>query len=88
MLHLELAKRLFDWIAKNLVFDAELKKEEISYYFAESFVVIANGKKYEANYGNYFEFLQSFRSSIRKISHELGEVVEDGKSVAIPMNLS
>lgn len=85
MTYTQIARKLFEWISKNLVHDSHLKKTDIGHFFADHFLVIANGKKYDANHDNYFEFLQSFRASIRKISHDLGEVVEDVRSVAIPM---
>lgn len=57
MKHIEIAKNLFEWNARNLVSTTHLKKSEIGNYFSESFLVKANGKTYPANYDNYFEFL-------------------------------
>ncbi|HSW71924.1 MAG TPA: hypothetical protein VLG44_00755 [Chlamydiales bacterium] len=85
MKHLQIVHKLFEWTAKNLVHDSHLKKTDISHFFADHFLVIANGKRYDANHDNYFEFLQSFRLSIRKISHDLGEMIADERSVALPM---
>lgn len=85
MKHTEIAKKLFQWNAKNLVHDAHLKKSEISNYFAELFLVKANGKTYDADHDNYFEFLNGFRSTIRTISYEFDEFIADGLSVVVPM---
>lgn len=67
MKHIELAKSLFEWNARNLVATADLKKSDIADYFADSFLVIANSKQYDANYDNYFEFLNQFRLTIRRL---------------------
>jgi hypothetical protein len=78
-------RKLFEWNAKNLVHQAPLKKAEIGDYFADQFLVIANGKRYEANHDNYFEFLNEFRSTISKISYEFDAMIADGPRVAIPL---
>ncbi|MCP5510014.1 MAG: hypothetical protein H7A39_06385 [Chlamydiales bacterium] len=85
MKYTQIAKNLFEWNVANLVFTAHLKKSDIADYFADSFLVIANGKQYEANYNNYFEFLNQFRSTIRKISYKFGDFIEDRMHVVIPL---
>ncbi len=85
MKHIEIAKRLFEWNARNLVCDANLKKSDIAHYFADLFLVIANGKSYDANLDNYFEFLNQFRSTIRTISYVFGDFVVDKVNVVIPL---
>ncbi len=85
MQHVETAKKLLQWNAKNLVASSDLKKSEIGHYFADTFLVLANGKRYEANRDNYFDFLEEFRATIRTISYELGDFVTDQMSVVIPM---
>jgi len=85
MQHIEVAKKLFEWNIKNLVHDAHLKKSEISNYFADFFLVKANGKTHHANYDNYFEFLNVFRSTIRAITYEFDEFIIDQLNVVIPM---
>lgn len=85
MKHVEIAKNLFEWNARNLVAVAHLKKSDVADYFADSFIVIANGKRYEANYDNYFEFLNQFRSTVRKISYKLGDFIVDRANVVIPL---
>lgn len=47
--------------------------------------MIANGKTYDANYDNYFAFLNQFRTSIEKIAYDLGSLIVEGKKAAIPM---
>ena len=85
MKHVEIAKSLFEWNARNLVASACLKKSDIGAYFADSFLVIANGKQYEANYDNDFEFLNQFRSTIGKISYKLGDFIKDEVNVVVPL---
>lgn len=85
MNHLEIAKNLLEWNTRNLVSSAHLKKADIADYFANSFIVIANGKRYEANLDNYFDFLNQFRSTIRKISYKLGDFIVDKTNVVIPL---
>lgn len=87
MKHVEIAKNLFEWNARNLVSNAHLKKSDIADYFADSFLVIANGKHYEASYDNYFEFLNQFRSTIRKISYKFGDFIVDRMNVVIPLKV-
>jgi hypothetical protein len=65
MTNVEAAKNLFSWNKKNLIASARINKIELEDLFASSFKVIANGRKYEANYDNYLEFLNQFRSNIK-----------------------
>jgi len=85
MKHTEIVKRLFAWTSKNLVSDAPLKKSDLAEFFASEFIVIANGRNYDANYDNYFEFLNQFRSTIRKIDYNLDQCIEDKDHVVIPL---
>jgi len=84
MQHKEIAKKLFVWNSKKLTHDANLNKSEIGDFFAESFLVIANGRTYDANHDNYFEFLNEFRSSIESISYKFGEFIVDRSHVVVP----
>lgn len=85
MKHIEIAKKLLQWNTKNLVNDAELKKSEIGDYFADTFQVSANGRIYEANYDNYFEFLNQFRATIRSITYDFHDFITDNSNVVIPL---
>ena len=85
MRHVELAKKLLQWNTKNLVAQAGLKKSEIGNFFAETFQVKANGRNYDANYDNYFEFLNQFRSTIRSIDYDLQDFIVDKAHVVIPL---
>jgi hypothetical protein len=85
MQHIEVAKQLLLWNTKNLVNHAELKKSEISNYFAERFQIKANSQNYEANYDNYFDFLNQFRSTIHSIVYDLHDFITDRLYVVIPM---
>lgn len=81
----EIVKNLFDWNTRNLVKGSHLKKSEIGNYFADSFLVLANGKSYQTNHNNYFDFLNEFRASIRSITYQLGDLIIDKQSVVIPL---
>lgn len=85
MKYLEIVKRLFKWNQKNLVREADLKKSDIGLFFAENFQVRANGRTYQANHDNYFEFLNQFRSTISSIDYHFDGFVVDKFAVAIPM---
>lgn len=85
MNYIEIAKNLFEWNSKNLVSTAHLEKSDIAKYFSDEFLVIANGRRYEANYDNYFEFLNQFRLTIHKISYKLGDFILDKVNIVIPL---
>lgn len=80
-----LAKELLEWNKHYLTSHSDLTKEKIAEKFADNFTVIANGKTYQANYDNYFDFLNSFRSSIKSIDYEFDEFITDENQVVIPM---
>ena len=75
MKNIEIAKKLFSWNSKNLVANATLNKSELTEFFAPSFQVNANGRSYPANYDNYFEFLNHFRSSIKSIDYAFHDFI-------------
>ena len=75
-----LVKCLFEWNQNNLVKEADLQKEELSNFFATKFLVNANGRKYDGNHNNYFEFLNQFRSTIHSISYSFGQEIIEGRS--------
>lgn len=83
--HIEIVEELFRWNAKNLVQSAHLKKSDLQQYFADFFLVIANGKTYEANHDNYLEFLNQFRLTIQSIRYDFGDFIADQVSVALPL---
>ncbi|HSX10916.1 MAG TPA: nuclear transport factor 2 family protein [Chlamydiales bacterium] len=85
MTTIERAKRLLQWNRKNLVHDAVLNKGEIGDYFAPVFQVKANGRTYDANYDNYFDFLNQFRATIRSIHYDLHELIEDKNYAVLAM---
>lgn len=82
-----LALKLFKWNEKNLISEATLYKSEISSLFAENFLVKANGKNYPANYDNYYDFLNQFRATIKKITYDFDEMLESPahNSITIPL---
>lgn len=79
------AKQLLAWNKKNLVSSADLRKEEITQLFAPEFQIKANGRFYDGNYKNYFEFLNKFRENIYSLEYELQEFISDEDKVAIPL---
>ncbi len=85
MKHIEIAKSLLVWNTRNLVKSAELKKSELGIYFADQFLVKANGINYDANHDKYFDFLNQFRSTIRSISYDYHDFIADRENVVIPM---
>lgn len=64
-------KRFLEWNEEELTSRSNLKIEDLKELFAPKFVVIANGRKYDANYQNYYEFLNKFRSDINTIDYQL-----------------
>jgi hypothetical protein len=85
VLNIETTKSLFKWNSINLVSLADLKKSEISNFFAPHFVVDANGIKNEATYDSYFEFLNIFRQNIKAINYEFQNFITDNNHVVIPL---
>jgi hypothetical protein len=83
--HLEVVEKLFEWNQKNLVRDADLQKSDIGHFFAKNFQVRANGRTYQANYDNYFDFLNQFRLTISSIDYRFDDFIVDKFAVAIPM---
>ncbi len=62
--NIKTAKALLAWNKANLIRDSNLKKEDISQFFAPNFLIKANERTYAGNYDNYFEFLNQFRKTI------------------------
>lgn len=46
---------------------------------------MANGRKYEANYQNYYEFLNKFRSDIDTIDYEVQEYLNMESTIVMPL---
>ncbi len=85
--YLELAKRLFDWNKINLTNQANLQKVELGNYFAPNFIVKANGREYNGNYDNYYDFLNQFRLTIETISYSIGEEIIQNRRIALPLKV-
>ena len=84
-MNVEMAKKLLQWNSKNLVSHADLKKSDLSHFFALSFQVKANGSSFEANHDNYYDFLNTFRSQIKTIDYVLQDFIVDESHVVIPL---
>lgn len=85
MQHIDAAKKLIEWLKKNTIHEADLKKSDIAEVYAPNFKVRANGRNYDANYDNYFDFLNQFRSTIRSIDYDLHYFISDSDHVVIPL---
>jgi GrpB-like predicted nucleotidyltransferase (UPF0157 family) len=84
--YIERARNLFEWNRQNLISESTLKKEEIVRFFAAEFLVEANGQSYEANYDNYYDFLNKFKENIKSIDYILKEFIESNNAVIIPLS--
>lgn len=78
-------QRLLEWNKEKLTSQSSLKIDDIEELFAPEFVVIANGRKYDANYQTYYEFLNKFRSDIAMIDYEVQEYLSMGSAVVMPL---
>ena len=79
------AKQLLEWNKEKLNRHAHFEIEELSPIFADEFIVLANGRRYEANHQNYFEFLNQFRSDIEAIEYVVQEYVCMDQTVVMPL---
>ena len=79
-------KRLLEWNKEKLTSQSELIFNDIKELFAPEFVIMANGRKYDANYQSYYEFLNKFRSDIDTIDYEVQEYLSMGSTIVMPLN--
>lgn len=79
------AKRLLEWNKEKLTCHSQLTIEDLKELFASEFVVIANGRKYDANHQNYFEFLNQFRANIESIDYQVQDYFKSGSTVFMPL---
>ncbi len=82
----KLAERLLKWNRENLLASKVISESDISRCFSKAFIVRANGREYEANYTNYLEFLNRFKSTIKSIDYQVQEYVSEGNSIVIVMS--
>jgi putative sterol carrier protein len=78
-------KRLLEWNKEKLTSRSDLSVNDIKELFAPEFVVIANGRTYDANYQNYYEFLNKFRSDIDTLEYEVQEYIIMESTVVMPL---
>ena len=78
-------KRLLEWNKEKLTSQSNLSVNDIKELFNPEFVVMANGRKYNANYQNYFEFLNKFRSDIDTIDYDVQEYLNMESTVVMPL---
>lgn len=79
------AKRLLEWNKEKLTSRSNLSIEDIGLLFAPEFIVIANGRKYAANYENYYEFLNQFRTNIASLDYNVQEYINMESTVVMPL---
>lgn len=79
------AKELLEWNKEKLTSKSNLSIKDIEELFAPKFVVMANGRKYDANYENYYEFLNKFRSNIASIDYNVEDYVNMESTVVMPL---
>ncbi|MCP5506778.1 MAG: AAA family ATPase [Chlamydiales bacterium] len=79
------AKRLLEWNKEKLTSQSTLSIKDIEELFAPKFVVMANGRKYDANYESYYQFLNKFRSNIANIDYNVQEYVTMESTVVMPL---
>ncbi len=82
---IEKAKKLLEWNKRKLTKDSDLTIKDLQGLFAPHFKVLVNGREYDANYHNYYEFLNKFRSDIRSIDYEVQEYIDKGRVVVMPL---
>lgn len=79
------SKRLLEWNKEKLTRNSKLDIEDLKELFASEFVVIANGREYDANHHNYYEFLNQFRSNIETIDYQVQEYLHTESTVVMPL---
>ena len=83
----ETAKELLAWKEEHLNFSSKLAKEDLTKFFAPEFKLITNDRSYDANYDNYFEFLEEFCADVESIHYNIQEYICSDTVVAIPMSV-
>lgn len=84
-LFIKQGKRLLAWNKEKLTHRYPLSLNDLKNLFAPEFVVIANGRRYLANYQIYLEFLNKFREDIETIDYEVQEYLNVGSTVVMPL---
>jgi predicted ATPase len=79
------AVRLLEWNKQKLTSHSNLTIEDLNELFAQKFVVIANGREYDADHPSYYEFLNKFRSDIDTIDYQVQEYFNTGATVLMPL---
>lgn len=85
MSHIETANKLLTWNTENLNASAKWQAEDLAMFFAPEFIVSANGRRYDANYHNYTDFLNTMRENLKSIQYECHEFIVSEKCVVIPL---
>lgn len=74
-----------EWNKEKLTSQSKLTIKDIEELFAPEFIVMANGRKYDANYESYYEFLNKFRSNIASIDYTVQEYITMESTVVMPL---
>lgn len=78
-------KRLLEWNSQKLTSHSDLALEDLPELFAPKFIVLANGRKYDANHHTYYAFLTTFRSTIDSITYHVQEYLNTDSTVVMPL---
>jgi predicted ATPase len=78
-------KQLLAWNKEKLTCKSDLTIDDLKDLFASEFIVIANGRKYFANYESYYDFLNKFRFDIDSIDYQVQEYLNAGSAVIMPL---
>lgn len=79
------AKRLLEWNREKLTSRSSLRIGDLEKLFASEFVVVANGRRYDADHRSYYEFLNMFRADIESIDYEVQEYINAESTVVMPL---
>lgn len=79
------AKRLLEWNKEHLTNQSSLSIDDIEELFAPEFLIVANGRKYDASYQSYYEFLNKFRADIDTIDYDVQEYLNTQSTVVMPL---
>ncbi len=79
------AKSLLEWNKEHLTNQSSLNVDDIVELFAPEFLIVANGRKYNANYQSYYEFLNKFRADIDTIDYDVQEYLSTQNTIVMPL---
>ncbi len=84
-MYISKGKQLLEWNKEKLTCQSNLSVCDMQELFAPEFVVMANGRRYNANYQSYYAFLNKFRADIDAIDYEVQEYFSIESTVIMPL---